>query len=233
MSHQVIQLKVEDHDNFIHIIFDPKTKAAAVVDPAWDAEGIREVLKEEGLYLDAILITHADHDHINAIKALYGKKTTLFIHPLEAKRFDCPKDAVLVEHGDEIMLGSSSITVLHTAGHTAGSCSFLTDHHLITGDTLFMYGAGNVRGETGDAKALFKSLQTLKRLNPALTVWCGHDYGVVEHSTLGEQLAGNPFLLIEHEEDFVRYREHIAAQTRKTPYAPITCEALQQILNTY
>lgn len=232
MSHKVIQLALEEYDNFIYILFDPHTRAAAVIDPAWYPESIQEVLDEENLHLEAIFITHADHDHINAVAQLMNDQVTLFVHPLEAKRFDCPQDAIFIHDGDEIQLGSSSVKVWHTAGHTAGSCCFQSGYDLITGDTLFVYGAGNVRGETGNAKALFQSLQRLKTLSPNTRLWCGHHYGISETTTLGEQLAGNPFLMIDNEADFVRYREQLAAKTRTTPYAPISPEALQEVLQT-
>ena len=55
------------------------SKKAMVVDPAWDAEGIREVLAEEGLMLTSILITHNHHDHVNAVRELYGERITLHL----------------------------------------------------------------------------------------------------------------------------------------------------------
>jgi len=69
--YDIITLIVEGHDNFIHILAERKRNEAFVVDPAWDAEGIREVLAEEGLTLTGILITHSHHDHVNAVSELY------------------------------------------------------------------------------------------------------------------------------------------------------------------
>ena len=68
MAHEILTLIAEDHDNFIHILADRKRNEAFVVDPAWDAEGIREVLAEENLTLTGILITHSHHDHVNAVR---------------------------------------------------------------------------------------------------------------------------------------------------------------------
>ena len=83
MAHEIITLIAEDHDNFIHILADRHTGEAMVVDPAWDAEGIREVLAEEGLMLTGILITHSHHDHVNAVRELSGERITLFISEAE------------------------------------------------------------------------------------------------------------------------------------------------------
>ena len=210
MAHEIITLIAEDHDNFIHILADRHTGEAMVVDPAWDAEGIREVLAEEGLMLTGILITHSHHDHVNAVRELYGERITLFISELEQPHWpDCPEDAVLVADGDEIHFGGGSISVILTPGPTPGSCCY----HL-----------------GGDPHALYRSLQKLKTLPAATRLHVGHHYGIAETSTLGEQLAGNPFLLIDNEADFVRYRMELAAKTRHAPYGPISRDELERVL---
>ena len=215
MAHEVLTLIAEDHDNFIHILADRHTGEAMVVDPAWDAEGIREVLAEEGLTLTGILITHSHHDHVNAVPHWP----------------DCPEDAVLVNDGDEISFGGSSIGVIMTPGHTPGSCCYRLGGDLICGDTLFIYGCGRADLKGSDPHALYRSLQKLKTLPVATRLHVGHHYGIAETSTLGEQLAGNPFLLIDNEADFVRYRMELAAKTRHAPYGPISRDELERVLH--
>lgn len=231
MAYDILQLMVEEHDNFIHIIADRESGNAFVVDPAWDAEGIRDVLAEENLELTGILITHSHHDHINAVRALYNERITLFISEAEHPHWpDCPEDAILVTEGDEIAFANSSIGVILTPGHTPGSCCYHIGNHLITGDTLFIYGCGRADLKGGNAHALYHSLQKLKKLPAHTRLWVGHHYGITEESTLGEQLTGNPFLMIDNEADFVRYRLDIAGKTRKAPYGPISTAELQQAL---
>lgn len=233
MSHEIIQLMVEDHDNFIHIIADRRSGEAAVVDPAWDAEGIAEVLADEGLDLSAILITHSHHDHVNAVHALRGDnpQVAVFISEQEYPAWsDCPEDAILVADGDEIAFAGSSIGVMSTPGHTVGGCCYHIGDDLITGDTLFIYGAGRADLKGSDPRKLFHSLQKLKKLPAHTRIWVGHDYGSVQESTLGEQCAHNPFMMINNEDDFVRYRLELAAKTRSQPYQPISLETLNAVL---
>ncbi|MDO4777138.1 MAG: MBL fold metallo-hydrolase [Cardiobacteriaceae bacterium] len=231
MAYDIIQLMVEDHDNFIHLIADRHTGDAMVVDPAWDADGIQQVLDEEGLALTGILITHSHPDHVNAVEKLYYDGVTLFVPEAELPYWpDCPKDAVLVSDGDEIAFASTTIGVIATPGHTAGSVCYHIGQDLITGDTLFVYGAGRADLKGGDAQALYHSLQKLKKLPPATRLWVGHHYGIQEETTLAEQLAGNPFLMIDNEADFIRYREDIAGKTRSMPYGPISHKELQHTL---
>ena len=230
--YDIITLIVEGHDNFIHILADRKRNEAFVVDPAWDAEGIREVLAEEGLTLTGILITHSHHDHVNAVSELYGERVSLFISEDEHPHWpDCPEDAILLTDGDEITFANTSIGIIKTPGHTPGGCCYHVGGDLITGDTLFIYGCGRADLKGSDPHALFHSLQKLKTLPPETTLHVGHNYGIAETSTLGEQLAGNPFLMIDNEADFVRYRMEIAGKTRHTPYGPISRAELDAVLH--
>lgn len=231
MAYDILQLMVEDHDNLIHIIADRHSGDAMVVDPAWDADGIRQVLDEENLTLTGILITHSHHDHVNAVEKLYGGDVTLFVPEAELPCWpDCPEDAILVTDGDEITFASTTIGVIATPGHTAGSTCYHIGQDLLTGDTLFVYGAGRTTFPGGSSSALYHSLQKLKKLPGHTRLWVGHHYGIHEETTLGEQLAGNPYLMIDNEADFIRYRDHLAAKTRNIPYGPISHETLQHVL---
>lgn len=231
MAYEIIPLMVEDHDNFIHIIADRQHHEAMVIDPAWDADGIQDILDEEGLTLTGILITHSHQDHVNAVEKLYYDGVTLFVPEAEYPHWtNCPEDAILVTDGDEISFASTTIGVLSTPGHSPGGVCYHIGQDLITGDTLFIYGAGRADLKGGDAKALYHSLQKIKKLPPSTRIWVGHHYGIKEESTLGEQLAGNPFLMIDNEADFIRYRLEIAGKTRKAPYGPVTHEELRQAL---
>lgn len=225
MTYKVISLIVEDHDNFIHILADTNSKQAMVIDPAWDGVGIKEELEAEGLDLVGILITHSHYDHINAVNELYQEGVSLFVGEDELPLWvDCPKDAVLLADGDQIQFGSSMISVIKTAGHTQGSLCYLLGNNLFTGDTLFIYGCGRTDLPSGDPNELFRSFNKLKALpNPEkITVWAGHDYGVVQETSLAEQIKHNPFLLAESEEEFFKVR------TKLAPYLPFPCQPIEK-----
>ena len=231
MNHEIIQLIVTGHDNFIHLIADRNSGEAAVVDPAWDYEAITAAIGEQGLTLTTILLTHTHYDHVNAVAALYQGQVSLFLSEAEYPCWpDCPQDAILLGEGDRIPFGGEAIRVIMTPGHTPGGCCYHIGDDLITGDTLFVYGCGRADLPGGDARQLFHSLQKLKRLPPQTRIWVGHHYGVARKSTIGEQLAHNPFLMIDNETDFIRYRRDIAGKTRKAPYGPIGREALADTL---
>lgn len=57
-------------DNLVYVIEEKAHGCATVVDPAWDAQAIMQLVDERGLHLTDILITHGHNDHVNALGAL-------------------------------------------------------------------------------------------------------------------------------------------------------------------
>ena len=51
--------------NMIYLIWDKKTKEAALVDPAWDLSQVHDFIKKNNINLKKILLTHSHHDHVN------------------------------------------------------------------------------------------------------------------------------------------------------------------------
>ena len=56
--------------NIIYLVWDKKTKEAALVDPAWNLNPVLNFIKENNLRLKKILLTHSHHDHVNAVDKL-------------------------------------------------------------------------------------------------------------------------------------------------------------------
>ena len=105
------------------------------------------------------------------------------------------------------------------------------DEHLIAGDTLFVYGVGICSLAGSNPVKLFHSLNKLKTKVPDdINLLCGHNYGSEITTTLAEQKRANPFLLIEDEETFVRYRMHVHDSTRTYPMSPMTLEEVNALL---
>ena len=77
------------------------------------------------------------------------------------------KADVTVSDGDVIPLGSLRIHVLHTPGHTIGSCCYVVEGAIFSGDTLFKMSAGRTDFPTGSYPQL---LDVYKRQD---TRWMG------------------------------------------------------------
>ena len=107
--------------------------------------------------------------------------------------FGCPMpelraDSVFAD-GDVLSLAHLAVTVLHTPGHTAGSCCFQIGDRLFSGDTLFFGSAGRTDLIGGDARALAASLRRLCALPGDCVVCPGHG----EETTLQYERENNPF----------------------------------------
>ena len=59
---------------------------------------------------------------------------------------------------------------------------------------------------------------------------CGHNYGSEITTTIADQKKANPFLLIEDEDTFVRYRMHVHDSTRTYPMSPMTLDEVNALL---
>ncbi len=211
-------------ENSIHIICDHKTRRACVVDPAWDADLFIQITQKLNYKIDTIWLTHWHPDHTNATDDL-ANKTGAKVYAGEHEKpylSDVKSPIIWLIDNQAITLGQTPAQVINTPGHTAGGICFLLDNRLIAADTLFIYGAGHCALPGANVYQLFQSMQRLKTLPDEIFVHCGHDYGCEIITTLAKQKQGNPFLLLDNESDFVRYRQEIHDNTRQYPMSAMT-----------
>ncbi len=174
---------------------------AFVVDPAVSTNAVFSAADAEGASLEGILLTHGHFDHILSMDILRdAAKIPVMIHKDDAEMLtDSKKNAFytffgkerafrpadrLLKDGDELTLGKETIRVLHTPGHTLGSCCYLCGNELITGDTVFAEGYGRYDLYGGSETMLKRSLSALRSLNPRLRIYPGHG----PHAFLGDAL---------------------------------------------
>jgi hydroxyacylglutathione hydrolase len=120
-----------------HIVGDPHTHDAIVIDPGDDADQILAIIARHHLKVSAIVITHTHIDHIvglHRVQEVTGAPVYMHADDLELyKILDLqaswlgwtPPKTVNVDHllhdGEAIHWGSCEAQVLHTPGHTKGS----------------------------------------------------------------------------------------------------------------
>lgn len=188
-----------------YLVWDPATRAAAVIDPVLDfdpnagrlstvsADAVISAAAQENLRIDWILDTHAHADHLSGadylrrltgaklgIGALITKVQKAFV-PLFGVTSNAPDAHVfdlLLKEGDTLPLGNLEIRVLHTPGHTPACVTYLIDDMAFVGDTLFMPDYGTARADFpgGDAATLFRSIHKILALPSETRVFVGHDY---------------------------------------------------------
>jgi len=216
--------------NLVHIVEDAASSKAAVFDPAWEAHTIFEFLDKKNLHLDKILLTHSHYDHLNAMADLLAAEPVPVYMSQEEYEFYGEKIPTinLIKNKDVITVGQTGILSLFTPGHTPGGMSYLIDKDLICGDTLFVYGCGTCSLDGGDAQTMYESLTFLKSyIAGDVVIYPAHAYSVLNASNWQEQLQANPFLMLDNEKDFVRFRLDIHDNVRKYPMGPVSGEQLR------
>lgn len=244
-TYRIHRLQLGPMSNLVYIVEDRASRHAALVDPAWDLSRLLDRVQTHGLVLTDVLLTHGHDDHVNRLAPLLALKS-LRAH-LTAEELDYWSSAVqggepppvpadrrsevwhspppqrprLLADGDRLSLGATEVEVLHTPGHSPGSACYRVGDHLLTGDTLFVFGCGRCDLPGGDVVRMYHSLTRLKERFPDSTrVLPGHDYGSAPASTMGEQRWGNPFLHFDDPEAFIDFRAR-HNRYRQPPYRPV------------
>lgn len=189
-----------------HVVSDPATKAAAIVDSVLDfdsasgrtstksADEIIAYVKAEGLKVEWIFETHVHADHLSGApylkKQLGGKiaigsniktvqKTFGAIFNVEAEfRRDGSQFDALFDDGARFRLGAIDARVIHTPGHTPACITYVIGDAGFVGDTLFMpdYGTARCDFPGGDAATLYRSIQKIFALPDETRLFMCHDY---------------------------------------------------------
>lgn len=190
--------------NFAYLVGDRDRGEAMIVDPAYDVEGLADLLAADDMRLTGVLATHWHPDHVGG--ELGGVSIEGVRRLLERDRLDgrvhvqrdevewlrratglAESDLAAHDSGDVVRIGDVEVTLLHTPGHTPGSQCFLVDDRLVAGDTLFLEGCGRTDLPGGDAEAMYESLtQRLARIPDDTVLYPGHRYAPEASAPLGE-----------------------------------------------
>ena len=208
----VEQIQIGPMANFTYLVGSRSTREVAVVDPAWDIDGLLNHIDERGYTLTAALATHYHPDHIGGgmgnraiagVTELLAKKPVkIYAHREEAagvRRVTgiSESDLAKVDSGDRLRVGSIEIEFLHTPGHTPGSQCFRVKNTLVSGDTLFIDGCGRVDLPGSDPEQMYQSLQKLKALPDDTLLLPGHNYSAVPNATMGDTKKTNAYLAVK------------------------------------
>lgn len=175
-----------------YIVTDDATGETAVIDAGACTDELLDKLKDKSVRY--ILLTHGHYDHILGVPALKAHTgAEVLIHKADADCFwDTEKSLASFDHsfsqtpmkadrllsdGDEIHLGDTVLSVLHTPGHTKGGVCYIDyqDRLIFSGDTLFCLTAGRTDFPGGSFEELMASLITLRNLPGDYIVYPGHN----------------------------------------------------------
>ena len=228
-----------------HVVSDPATGAAAVVDPVLDydaaagrtattaVDALVERVRARGLRIEWILETHAHADHLSAapaVQAALGGRIAIGagIAGVQARfkpmygmeptfATDGSQFDRLFVDGDTFAIGTLPVTVIGCPGHTNDSIAYLVGDALFTGDSLFLPDAGSARCDFpgGDAATLYRSIRRLFELPDDTRVFVCHDYGPGGRPVACETTLGAQRRENIHVRDGVGMAEFVAMRTAR------------------
>lgn len=209
MAQKVMAFPTGRFDGRNYLLVCEETHEAALIDADMDVERVLAALQAEGAVMKYILLTHGHFDHVassDLLREKTGAKTA--IHQLDVPALSDPylnvsgqlgpselvesrEIDIVLDEGSVLPLGNIEIKVLHTPGHTVGSCCFLAGGDLFTGDTLFRGTYGNTGFPGGNMGDLMQSAARLLSLDTSLNVWPGHG----NPTTIARERVHNPICL--------------------------------------
>ena len=209
--------------NYNYLIVNTDTREAIVLDPT-DAQRCREVAEKNGWRIAQIVNTHEHMDHICGNDELIKHYGCTLNAPATAKNSIAHVNRWLA-HGDTVPLGSLTLHVLNTPGHTFSHICLLIEGEtpvLLSGDTLLNAGVGHCYN--GDAGVLFTSMQQFILPLPDHTlVYPGHDY--IENNLAFAQ---------SREPDNTFIAELLAQVKQQTPDTrTVTTLAIEKMMNPF
>lgn len=175
-----------------YFLINSETKETIIVDPAAEKEEIVMEVNRNAYKPVAVLLTHGHFDHMLAasqIRDAYGIKVYALEEELDvlsnadwnlSSHFMWSytmKADVALRHQEKLNLNGFDMQVLHTPGHTKGSCCYYFENQkiLISGDTLFCCSVGRTDFPTGNTAALYASIRKeLLVLPEDVKVYPGH-----------------------------------------------------------
>lgn len=207
------------------VLGDAATRDAIVVDPGDEVDRILAVIRKHGLQVRAILNTHAHIDHVGGLAKMHAEtgapvlmhREDLALYGIleqQAAMIGLPRPATVgvdgfLHEGESVRWGELQAQVMHTPGHTPGSCCLYlpgrgssaaeggerrNDHaagRLIAGDTLFAGSIGRTDLWGGSFEEIMESLRSkVLSLPDDTVVFPGHGPA----TTIGAERESNPFL---------------------------------------
>ena len=188
-----------------YIAYD-EDKVAVVIDPGDEGQKLVEAIRNRGLDVRYILLTHGHFDHTGAVMEIKnefgaklcvsGEDAEMLTDPqlsLAMRQRWKPEDIsidLLLSDGDVIEAGKMRFEVIATPGHSKGSVTYRCENVLFTGDTLFQGDCGRTDLYGGSYEQIKASLRRLADLEGDYQVLPGHG----PDSTLEEERLHNMYM---------------------------------------
>lgn len=182
-----------------YLLCDPDRRVCAVIDPGDEPRRMIAAVERTNCTPAAILLTHGHYDHTGAVEGLLRQwpGTPVYLSAKDTAAYGAPPSifppvpgALDYGEGDTVQVGSLTVEVLSTPGHSMGSVTLRCGDALFCGDTLFAGDCGRTDLYGGSMPEMLDSLRRLGQLPGNLLVLPGH----METSCLDQERKSNPWM---------------------------------------
>lgn len=209
---QIAIIPVTPFEQNCMIVKCTATNKAAIIDPGGDADRILDAVKQFGVDVEKIVLTHGHLDHVGGVKDLVAAlhvpvegphiaDKDLLEHAEEsARKYGFPAGDMknawsdrYVSEGETMTVGNLTFDILFVPGHSPGSVVYVSREAPIAfvGDVIFQGSIGRTDFPGCDHDALITGIKTkLFVLADSFTCLPGHGPA----TTVGEERRNNPFV---------------------------------------
>jgi hydroxyacylglutathione hydrolase len=196
-----------------YLVWRDNGQSALAIDPGAAAPAMADALADEGLWLEAILLTHAHLDHIEGVATLVDRTgARIWLHPADRPLYDAagqqaaafglrltppPAPDEALADGQRLNLAGLDIEVRHAPGHSPGHVILVLEEAGVAfvGDVVFQGSIGRTDLPGGNFQQLIASIRgQVLTLDASCRLLPGHG----PETDVGHERATNPFLAAQY-----------------------------------